>query len=92
MFDILKNTDDNAESEEKVLLAYKRKFIGDDDGGIVLEDMLFDLYFLQPCENEGQQALCNYAKTLLAKIYGVPIESSRLKSLIQKLMKKRRTK
>jgi len=76
------------QAEERILRAYKAVFLTD-EGQLVLQDMLFELYFLRNCETSEQQALCNYAKSLLVKVYGVPIESSRLAAIIKKLLRRR---
>jgi len=55
----------------------------------LLDDMLFDLKFTTPCESEGDMALNNYAKALMAKVYadqdGV-VESNRLFEMIRRLV------
>ena len=59
-------------------------------GKVVLEDMLYDLYFMRECETPEQQALCNYAKQLLATIHGPVVRTSKLNQLIKKLLKGRK--
>jgi hypothetical protein len=79
------------ESEAKVKALYRSVF-ADGSGRIVLEDMLWDLYFLRPCQTPEQQALSNYAKELLALIYEPPIESCMIFSLIRKLFNRKAKK
>ena len=70
------------QAEEKVLGAYSSVLkVG--LGNLVLEDMLFELYFTRPAETPEQQALCNYAKALLAKIYPKTIPKSVMRRLIE---------
>jgi hypothetical protein len=56
-------------------------------GKAVLEDMLYDLYFMRECETPEQQALNNYAKQLLNTIHGPVVRPGKLKMLIKKLLK-----
>ena len=56
----------------------------------VLDDMLIDLHFLTPATNEGEQALNNYAKMLLGKVFAPEIKPYTFWGLIQRLL--RRTK
>ena len=91
MFDVLERIENVQESEKKVLQAYRSVF-STGLGQLVFEDMLFNLKFLQPCENEQDMALSNYAKSLIATVYGLPIESNRLRNIIKKVIRKRRRK
>jgi len=71
-----------AERQKMYLAVFSGEF-----GKVILEDMLYDLYFMRECETPEQQALCNYAKQLLNTIHGPVVRSSRLKMLIKKLLK-----
>lgn len=84
MIEQLRQIEQARESEAQVKSLYRSVF-ADGPGRIVLEDMLWDLYFLRPCQTPEQQALSNYAKELLALIYEQPIESHTIFSLIRKL-------
>jgi len=53
--------------EKHIRLLYHR--LGSQDLRDLLDDMLFDLKFTSPCVTEGDMALNNYAKILLAKVY-----------------------
>jgi len=57
-------------------------------GKAVLEDMLYDLYFMRECETPENQALNNYAKELLNSIHGPVVRPGKLKMLIRKLLLK----
>ena len=59
----------------------------DEYGKVVLEDILYDLYFMRECETPEQQALCNYAKQLLNTIHGPIVRPGKLKTLIKKLLR-----
>lgn len=83
----LDQINESAEKEDTIVKAYRSVFSGE-LGNLVLIDMLWELYFLRPCETPEQQALCNYAKKLLAVIYGEDIRTSRLKMLIKRLLRK----
>ncbi len=78
---------ENVEKEDRIVNAYRSVFSGE-LGNLVLLDMLWELYFIKPCETQGEQALCNYAKSLLAVIYGEDIRVSRLEMFIKKLLRK----
>ena len=82
----LEQIEEAAESEDRIKRAYRRQLTGE-LGELVLIDMLFELHFLRPCDNEAEQALCNYAKKLISTIYGVEVRQSRLLALISKLKK-----
>ena len=56
-------------------------------GKAVLEDMLYDLYFMRECETPEQQALCNFAKQLLSSIHGPVVRPSKLEPIVKKLLK-----
>ena len=56
-------------------------------GKVILEDMLYDLYFMRECETPEQQALCNFAKQLLSSIHGPVVRFSKLETLIKKQLK-----
>jgi hypothetical protein len=56
-------------------------------GKAVLEDILYDLYFMRECETPEQQALCNYAKRLLKTIHGESVRLGKLETLIKKQLK-----
>jgi hypothetical protein len=54
----------------------------------ILNDMLRDLKFLDPCKSEGDMALNNYAKQLVVKVFcedDGQVKSSRLWRLLKKL-------
>jgi hypothetical protein len=89
----LNPVNETIEGEKKIRLAYQQVF-NSSAGRIVLEDMLFNLYFVQPCETPEQQARCNYAKELLALIYDQPVSIHKIIEIVEKLLKrmKRRTK
>ncbi len=84
MLEALEPIEEAIENEGKIQRAYRRQFTGD-LGELVLLDMLYELHFLVPCENEGEQALCNYAKKLISTIYGVEVRQSKLIKLISKM-------
>jgi hypothetical protein len=89
MLDQMLEVEKGQQAEERIRSAYKAKF-SDEIGQLVLQDMLWNLKFLTPCENEKDMALCNYAKSLLATIYGNDISMSKLETIFRKLL--RRTK
>ena len=90
MIDILEKTEKAIIAEQNIRQTYRALF-NTEAGRMVLEDMLWNLKFLAPCENEADMALCNYAKSLLAIIYGSEvIDGNRLLNLIRKLFKTRR--
>ena len=84
MLEALEPIEEAIENEGKIQRAYRSQFTGE-LGELVLLDMLYELHFLIPCENEGEQALCNYAKKLLSTIYGVEVRQSKLIELISKM-------
>ena len=84
MLEALEPIEEAIESEGKIQRAYRSQFTGE-LGELVLLDMLYELHFLVPCENEGEQALCNYAKKLIATIYGVQVRQAKLIELISKM-------
>ena len=88
MIEELQRIENDLAAEQEIQEAYRSIFTTA-QGEKVLDDMLYNLYFLQSCATTEQQALCNYAKSLLATIYGQPIESSRLKNIIKKLFKRK---
>ena len=57
-------------------------------GKVILEDMLYDLYFMRECETPEQQALNNYAKQLLNTIHGPVVRPGKLKTIIRRLLLK----
>jgi len=77
--------EDEEATEQERHRMYLAVFTGE-YGKVVLEDILSDLYFMRECETPEQQALCNYAKQLLNTIYGPVVRSSRLMTLIRKLL------
>lgn len=87
MLETLRQLDQTQEAEQEMARSYKKTFL-DALGNVVFQDMLWDLYFLRPAETPEQQALCNYAKTLIAKVYGQDVEFSRLQSIFRKLFRK----
>lgn len=56
-------------------------------GQRALQYLLLDLKFIEPCQNEGDMALNNYAKELVALVYGDKEEYG-LKRLISLMFKK----
>ncbi|MCK5611563.1 hypothetical protein KAR91_57360 [Candidatus Pacearchaeota archaeon] len=64
---------------------YLSVFTGE-SGKAVLEDMLYDLYFMRECTTPEQQALNNYAKQLLNTIHGPVVRPGKLKTIIRKLL------
>ena len=56
----------------------------------LLDDMLIDLHFITEATNEGEQALNNYAKILLGKVYAPEIQPETFWGLVKRLT--RRTK
>ena len=89
MVDLLAKLD--AVSEDKAAADNIRKgykiIFNSDIGELVLQDMLWELYFLRPCTTPEQQALSNYAKTLIAKVYGQEVGYGVLKRFFRKLLK-----
>jgi hypothetical protein len=80
-----------SETEAAVRRAYKGMFSGA-EGSLVFEDMLWNLKFLSPCETEGDMALNNYAKSLVALVYGDAggvVESGKLKNLIKRVFRRK---
>lgn len=86
--DKLNRASEAQDAENNISLAYRQIF-SDEKGKLVLQDMLYELYFLRPATTPEQQTLCNYAKTLLSKIYGGEIEFTRLEGFFRKLLKRR---
>lgn len=90
MKDVFDRVETFQKAERDILQSYKSVFL-DDRGKIVLQDMLYDLYFLREATTPEQQALCNYAKVLLDKIYGDRFASesgfSRLEQIFRKLLR-----
>ena len=87
--DALAPIEDVSVTEKERHRIYLSLFTGE-FGKVVLEDMLYDLYFLRECETPEQQALCNYAKKLLNTIYGPVVRPGRLKTLIKKLLRSKK--
>ena len=87
--DALSKLDNAQQGEVRIRNAYRSVF-GSGLGPLILEDMLWNLYFLQKCETVEQQALCNYAKSLLSLVYGQPVESHKLRNLIKRMLEKKR--
>jgi len=93
MKDIFNRVETYQKAERNILQSYKAVFL-DENGKVVLQDMLYELYFLRHAETPEQQALCNYAKSLLNKIYGDRFEGeggfSRLERIFRKLLRKKK--
>uniref|UniRef100_A0A6M3KCX3 Uncharacterized protein n=1 Tax=viral metagenome TaxID=1070528 RepID=A0A6M3KCX3_9ZZZZ len=72
---------------------FKRVFLGD-DGQYVLGRILEKCKFMEPCDNERDMALNNFAKELLATIYwdrdkkGVNIH--RIMSFVRETLRRRK--
>ncbi len=81
------NEDQNPEDEKK--RAFKAFFLTP-EGEKALEYLLLDLKFIGPCENEGDMALCNYAKDLVCMIYGDKIKRRGLIYLVKKLFARKK--
>lgn len=76
--------------EQHILRMYRTMRTG--QGAEILNDMLRDLKFLDPCNSEADMALNNYAKTLIIKVFSDDdgeVKSSRLWRLLRKLIKKK---
>jgi len=59
----------------------------------LLDEMLYDLKFMGPCQSEGDMALNNYAKELLAKVYADEsgkVDSGRLHGIIRRLVRRKK--
>lgn len=85
MLEGLEPIEDEEATEQERQKMYLAVF-SEEYGKAVLEDILFDLYFMRECETPEQQALNNYAKQLLNTIHGPVVRSGRLKTLIRKLL------
>lgn len=86
MLDALEPIEDEEATDAERHRMYLAVFT-DEYGKAVLEDMLYDLYFMRECETPEQQALCNYAKKLLNTIHGPEVRPGKLKTLIKRLLK-----
>ena len=71
-----------AERQKMYLAVFSGEF-----GKVILEDMLYDLYFMRECETPEQQALNNFAKQLLKTIHGPVVRSEKLETLIKTQLK-----
>ena len=91
MINILNQPNETQDAEQRLAMAYKHVFQSE-LGKLVFDDMLWNMYFLQPCETPEQTALSNYAKALLAKVYGGIDEDNVLPTIIERLFKKWRVK
>jgi len=89
MLEALDPIEDESVNEDERSRVYLSVFTSE-FGKVVLADMLWDLYWMRPCETPEQQALCNYAKLLLITIYGKKEETrpTRLLKLMRKLLRK----
>jgi hypothetical protein len=85
----LNRTEKAIEKDKETLSAYQ--WFKTEQGQKVLLDMLYELYFLQETTTPEQQALNNYAKSLLGIVYGTNLPQASLIRLLQKLFKKWRT-
>ncbi len=77
----------NESDEQHILRMYRTMRTG--QNAEILNDMLRDLKFLDPCNSEADMALNNYAKTLIVKVFSEDdgeVESSRLWRLLKKLL------
>lgn len=88
MLNLLENNETN-KAELRIRNAYKSVFSGA-LGELVLQDMMQNMFFLQPCKTAEEQALCNYAKSILALVYGADIESHKLLNIIQKVLRRKK--
>ena len=90
---ILSQIDESRQEDQRVINAYKA-FIFDENGKIVLENMLIKLKFLDPCENEQDMALNNFAKDLLKTIYWNERKGKtngrKILNLVKKLLSRRK--
>ena len=71
-----------AERQKMYLAVFSGEF-----GKVILEDMLYDLYFMRECETPEQQALNNFAKQLLKTIHGSDVRPEKLETLIKTQLK-----
>jgi hypothetical protein len=59
----------------------------------LLDDLLYRLKFTQPCENEGDMALNNFAKELVNQVYaddeGV-VDSGRFFDIVRRLVRRKK--
>ena len=70
----------------------KECFLRDAIGQRALEYLLLELKFLEPCETEGDMALNNTAKDILAMVYGERISSSGILWFIKRMLKRKQRK
>ena len=79
----------NESDEQHVRRMYRTMRTG--QNAEILNDMLRDLKFLDPCNSEADMALNNYAKKLIVKVFSDDdgeVKSSRLWRLLRKLIDK----
>lgn len=88
MIDMFDKTRKAIEAEDRIRQAYRSVFAGE-QGRLVLEDMLYNLKFVTECRTEQDMALSNYAKSLLATIYGVDIDTPRLFGFIKRIINRK---
>ena len=77
----------NESDEQHILRMYRTMRTG--QNAEILNDMLRDLKFLDPCKSEADMALNNYAKKLIIKVFSDDdgeVKSSRLWRLLKKLI------
>lgn len=80
----------NESDEQHIRRMYRTMRIG--QNAEILNDMLRDLKFLDPCNSEAEMALNNYAKKLIVKVFSDDdgeVKSGRLWRLLKKLIKKK---
>ena len=80
------------DQEKHIDLLYRR--MAGPEFGDLLEDMLFDLKFTSPCENDGDMALNNYAKRLLVKVYADEegtVSSTPFFETVRRLIRRKKT-
>lgn len=80
---------DEQKEKERV---FRSAFLTSADGQKAFEWLLIDLHFLTPAVNEHQQALNNYAKELVALVYGEQIQKRTLFGFINDCIKKMKGK
>lgn len=88
VFDELLSGEQKKNPEERIQAGYKTIF-ATEIGNIVLQDMLWNLKFLSPCENAADMALSNYAKSLLATIYGNDVSMTLLERIFRNLLRRK---
>lgn len=71
------------------ITALYRIVFASDKGLLVFEHILMDLKFTDQCNNEGDMALNNYAKTLIVKVFSEQPSQKTFWGLIKRLIQRK---